>query len=235
MVLLSLVLATTLATLATSAESSSTCPNSNGDSDVKTGNHYGEKQFIEYEIVYKDYPGTLIINGTGSHYYFPRWNIRFTLTSNYDDEYYGEYPVYFIGQTMHYEVHIKNTGNRVFKNLRVVAMQEYRETKSGYDYTGYFEITQGDSMPGENTQEWVVAEISAGEEIVLEGSYTAPRGTHPGLDQTHLQIWHYKHCDPGDPEGEDDAVGIGASGRLIIDDQMAGVFCPPAVSSIFFQ
>jgi hypothetical protein len=189
-----------------------------------TGNHYGEQRFIEYEIIYKDYPGILTINAQGSHYYFPRWNLQFTVSTDYDEEYYGEYPVYFIGQTMYYEIHIKNTGMRTYKNLRIVAMQEYHETKSGYDYTGYYEITDGKLMPGDSTQEWFVEEIERGQTIVLVGCYTPPWGVHPGLDQTHLQIWHHYNDDNLDFNSDS---GTDAPGRLIIDDPHAGVFCPP--------
>ena len=208
------------------------------DDDEKAGNHPGikdlghrtyknlrvvakQEKFLEYEIVYKDYEGILTINETGSHYYFPGWG--YTVNSSYDEEFYGEYSVYLIGQTMHYEVHIRNTGHRTYKNLRVVAMQEYHETMTDVDYTGPFSITQGDPLPGDSTQEWVVGELRAGEEIVLDGSYLSPRGIHPGLDQTHLQIWHYKSCNATSDEG------INAPGRLIIDDSTAGVYCPPEI------
>lgn len=154
------------------------------------GKHVGEKPKIEYEIEFLDYKDV--------------------------DE--GGYPIYFIGQPMHFRITITNTGERTFNNLFIRAIQEYHENMSGND-TGYFEVHKGEMLPGDAVSEWYFEGVRGGETITLDVYYTSPLETHPGLNQVHLEFYHWKP-----PESSDH--GFDAPGRLFIDDPEAGVYCP---------
>lgn len=186
---------------------------------AQQGKHIGDAAQLEYDIVYTDFPGTLTIDRSGATYYFPRWT--WYASGSYDEKYFGTYAVYFIGQYINFEVHLRNTGNRTYKNLKVVATQEYH-LAAGADY--------GAPMPGESAQEWVVSELRGGGEVVLKGRAYAAPGTIPGLDQTHLQVLHWVNGNqvPLDVQ----LKGARAQGRIFVDNQEAGVYCPPAFSLI---
>ena len=180
------------------------------------GEHKGEVKNLEYEIVYTNSPGTLVINSTGSHYDFPSRSWTLSLSTDYTSDYYATYPAYSVYDTINFEVHIRNTGKRSFNNLKVTAIQEYHKDYRGYDYPAYPGIDPGDPLPGSSTQEWVVERVKGCEEIVLKGSYYIPAGVAPGLQQIHLQIVHWYR-------EEDDW----SDGRIIIDDPVASLYCPP--------
>lgn len=181
------------------------------------GKHIGDAAPIQVEIVYKDAPGILTIDERGATYYFPAWNWTFREGGVYDESYYGTYPVYFIGQTMTFEMHIKNTSNRTYRNLKVVATQEYH-LAAGASY--------GEPMPGDSSEEWFIEKLGPHEELVLTGYHYAPYNTLPGLDQTHVEIYHWSNGKiiPIDIQ----VRSAKAPGRLFWNDPEAGVYCPPA-------
>lgn len=183
---------------------------------VSGGKHIGDKEPLEYEIVYTRAFGTLTIDETGCTYYFPQWNWYWRPPCSYGEEYYGTYMVYFINSWMNYEVHLRNTGQRTYKHLEVTATQEYHEDICVW--TGAC-VQKGDAMPGDPTRTWTLDSLGPGEEVVLRGAYYAPSETLPGLDQTHLVVKHGK--------GAENGKGMGAPGRVLIDDPEAGVYCPP--------
>jgi len=182
------------------------------------GNHVGDAAPLQYEIVYLNPSGTLTINETGATYYFPRWNWTVNEGGVYDVKYFGTYPVYFIADLMKFEVRLKNTTNRTYKNLRVVVTQEYYLAEGA---------TEGEKMPEEwpqyNIGAWTVSELRPGQEVVLQGQHFAGIDTRPGLDQTHLQVYHWSN-------GQQQEVQLARKtpGRLIVDDPTAGLYCPPA-------
>ena len=146
------------------------------------GKHIGDAAPIQVKIVYQNAPGILTIDERGATYYFPAWNWTVSEGGVYDESYYGTYPVYFIGQAMTFEVHIKNTSSRTYRNLKVVATQEYH-LATGASY--------GELMPGDSVQEWFVEKLGPNEELVLTGVHYAPYNTLPGLDPvsyTHLTL-----------------------------------------------
>jgi hypothetical protein len=184
------------------------------------GKHVGDAKPIEVEVIYLDPPGTLTIDETGMVYHFPAWNLTYQVSREYDEEFYGIYPVYFIGQTLEFEVRIRNTSNRTYRNLKVVAIQEYH-LAPGTEY--------GEAMPGDSVEEWYVEELGPGGEVVLLGRHHAVLGTVPGLNQTHVQIFHWSN---GNQISLGEWRGGGAPGRLFWDDPEAGVYCPPAFAVI---
>lgn len=177
------------------------------------GQHIGELESIDYEIGYTNAIGFLTIDEDGCHYY--SWNWSWSTPCNYDVKYYGTYAVYFSGSTITYQVTLRNVGKRTFRNLMVTARQEYHEDLEEWNYAGWFSVEQGDPLPGDSTDKWHVEELRPGEEIVLEGSYFAPTNTHPGLDQTHLQVQHWF---------SQNGLGSMSDGRIILDDSTAGVY-----------
>lgn len=184
------------------------------------GKHIGEVAQLEYEIVYKDDYGKLVIDESGETYYF-NWGWTWHIPGDFPEELYGTYPVYFIGREIVYEIHLRNVGQRTFKNLMVVAAQEYLYVDSG-------DVSKGDPLPGESSQQWFVDELRAGDEVVLVGKYNAPRGTYPGLDRTHLKVMHWSN---GNAAPLDVRMRqMNSKGRSFVDDGDAGVYCPPSIS-----
>ena len=131
--------------------------------------HNGEQKALEYEIVYTGY---------------------FGLDAN-------KVPMYIIGTTMHFEVHLKNIAKRTFRNIKVQAFQEYYS---------------GEPMPESNSTAWNLESLLPGEEKILYGSYATTNSVIPGLDRTRLAIKH-------DNEGS-------GTGSEIINDSFAGIWCP---------
>jgi hypothetical protein len=184
---------------------------------VSAGLHLGDQKPIEVEVVYLSPPGILTIDEEGATYYFPEWNLTIHEDREYDERYYGTYPVYFIGQTMHFEIRVRNRSARTYRNLLVEATQEYH-LASGATY--------GEPLPGESTQKWFVERLGPNEEVVLKGAYYASPATLPGLDQTHVSIYHWSNGERVPLKAQ--ALGASAPGRLFWDDPEAGVYCPPS-------
>ncbi len=115
---------------------------------------------------------------------------------NYDEEFI---PVYYIGDTVEYELCLKNLGSQDLTNLTIQTIQEYHESGTGYN--------KGDPLPGDSTQIWTSQTILKGEELVLTDSYYIPYDTHASLDQTHVIVTQ--------------------DGVELYDNPEAGIWCPP--------
>lgn len=130
------------------------------------GGHAGELKFLDITVVFKK-PYFLTAQG---------------------------YAGYYIGLPMEYEIRVKNNGNRTFKHLDFAVVHEYYESGTcdrwWYPYPQEVTFSKGEPMPGDSMIWWRDAEIGAGEELVLNGTYTAPIETCAGLDQIHLAIQH---------------------------------------------
>lgn len=189
----------------------------------------GKYADIDYWIVYKKYAGYTTCNQNGIYYHHTRYGgvvtwERIILPSVY---YNRSYPMYYIGEYMYFEIRLKSSAHK-YKNLRIVAIQEYLNPDGG----------DGEDLPGQSTAEWRISEINPNEEVVLTGTYYIPYGTHSGLDQTHLRIYTYNKTtgngdnmdDPNSgniDQTSDGDSGQGNDGKLIIDDDQAAVWCPP--------
>ncbi|MDI6642574.1 MAG: hypothetical protein QMD95_00740 [Candidatus Hodarchaeaceae archaeon] len=188
---------------------------------AQRGKHLGDAAPLEYEIVYTDFPGTLTIDESGATYHFSGW--AWYAGGSYDEGHFGTYAVYFIGQCMSFEIRLRNMSNRTYKNLKVIAAQEYH-LADGADY--------GAPLPGESTQEWFVTELRGGDEIVLRGRARVAYDTRPGLDQTHLQVLHWVNGNQVPLNAQ--LKGARADGRIFVDNQEAGIYCPPAFGLLDF-
>lgn len=172
---------------------------------TQTGNHTGEMRNFEYWIEYLDSQGITTANATGIYFKPFNWFWSYMPTL-LPVEYYGDYPLYFVGNTLRFKVHIKNVSKRTFKNLKVITAQELLNVEGGW----------GIPFPSPYTQNWLLSEFGPGEEVILEGSMLIPNLQTSGIDQTHLQILHW--------DNDDDTSGN--SGRIIVDDPQAGLWCP---------
>ncbi|MDP3962896.1 MAG: hypothetical protein Q8Q39_00140 [bacterium] len=173
--------------------------------DSKTGNHAGEEINLRYAVEYLDPLGVTIADADGITYapfsYAPSYESKV-----YPTQYFGSYPLYFSGMTLHFRVHITNTDRRMFRNLQLLAWQEWLHESGG----------SGEAFAEPNLNEWFVDALQPGQTIVLEGTSAIPFGPS-GLDQTHLQIIH---------RNGDDSLQINGGGEIIVDDPQAGIWCP---------
>jgi len=157
------------------------------------------------------------IQGIGEHAGELKWldiDIVFEAPYFYTAEGYAGY---YIGLPMNYEVRIKNTGNRNYEHLDVAAIHEYYESDEcdrwWYPYPQNVSVAKGEAMPGDSMMYWRDVSIAAGEELVLEGTYTAPLATCDGLDQIHLVIQHTNN-------------GATHAATMYYNPE-AAVYCPP--------
>ena len=169
-------------------------------------NHGGEIKNLDYSIEYLDPKGVTTANLSGITFkpFEFEWSFLPTVLP---EKYFGDYGLYFAGETMNFRIHLKNTGKRTFRNLKVFAYQEFLNPEGG----------EGSPIGSDNFSEWFIDKLEAGEEIVLDGSFAIPIIGESGLDQTHLKILHW----PGDESTPDDLAG-----RILIDDPQAGIWCP---------
>jgi len=108
------------------------------------------------------------------------------------------YPGYYIGDPVNFEVQITNKGCREFKRLEVVTVQEYHDSgicDRWWDPNPEFvTLTAGEALPGTSTTTWTDVCIKPGQEIVLDGAYTPPISTCSGLDQVSIAIKYVSDC-----------------------------------------
>ncbi len=108
------------------------------------------------------------------------------------------YPGYYIGDPINFEVQITNNGKKDFKNLEVITVQEYHDSgicDRWWDPNPEFvTITAGEALPGDPTTIWKDVTLKPGQELVLDGTYTPPISTCSGLDQVSIAIKHVSEC-----------------------------------------
>lgn len=173
------------------------------------GNHIGDSKPLSWKIEYLDEWGRTVVNGSGGTFYHDRCCGGYMTTDPtwiYPQQYWGTYPMYYIGTTLRYRITLCNDTNRTYKNLRVVSIQEY------FNPTGKV----GERIGDDAAKDWYVAELRGGACVTLEGIFAIPDDGHGGLDQTHLQVQHW-----------DKGKGKTGKGAVIIDDTKAAIWCPP--------
>lgn len=159
--------------------------------------------FVEYLDTY----GFTEVDDKGIHWHVGNHVINGNLF--YPPEYYADdYPLYLIGKTMNVNIHVRNTGKRRIKHLRVVAMHEYLNI-FGAD---------GENLPGNSTKAFFIENLGKKKSRVLNMKYYIPGGTAPGLDQTHVVITKCRGVAKGN---------CCSKQRLFVNLPQAGLFCPP--------
>ena len=176
-----------------------------------TGNHIGEKPPLQYSIEYLDPKGITTVGPTGIIF------APFSDSATQDPtilplRYFGSYPLYFTNSTMNFVVHLKNVSQRTYQNLLVTASQEFLNADGGW----------GAPFPSSYISDWSVDELKPEQYITLSGSLSIPDLSASGIDQTHLQILHW--------DGSGKAQENIGSGRVILDDSQAGIWCPLALN-----
>lgn len=173
------------------------------------GKHIGDGEPLTWQIEYYDEWGRTVVDQDGGHFYHDRCCGGYRTDDPswiYPSDYWSTFPLYYIGSTMRYRVTVCNAGKRTYKNLRVVAIQEYLTTDGSW----------GEWIGPDAAKDWYVEELRAGECVTLQGSLRIPADARGGLDQTHIQVQHWNHGD-----------GRPGPGSVIIDDAQAAVWCPP--------
>ena len=162
------------------------------------GMHSGEQNGLSYSIEYLNPP---------LHLDFPSGG-------------YYNLAAYYIGTTMSYKITLTNVEKRTFKNLRVIGVQEYLQGGIVPEQSWNEETMQNVLFNGLG-QTFFVSELRPGQSVELTGSFAIPYTALPGLDRTRLLVLHW--------QGENAQIGArGGTGRVIVNDAFAGVYCPPA-------
>lgn len=173
----------------------------------QTGNHFGDARPLKYRIEYLSPQGETLVGENGISF------VPFVGEPSFDGtilpaRYFGSYALYFGGGTIRFRVHIKNAGPRAYRNLQILAQQEFLNVTGG----------AGEPISEAWPSSWLVRELGPGAEIVLDGEFTIPNAGQSGLDQTHLQIIHWGNAS--------DSKSSVAGGQIIVDDPQAGIWCP---------
>jgi|CXWL01.1.fsa_nt_gi hypothetical protein len=191
---------------------------------------------LDFDITYLNAWGRTVSDGTGLTFYHDarsaEWGIEPPLRSMdptvLPPQYWGTYPLYYSGQTMYYTIKITNNGHRKFKNLTVVAIQEYLSP------TGQVNTRIGPDA----VRDWFIPKLNGRESKTLFGSIAIPDVGESGLDQTHIQVFRsHRH---NDEERQDHNERFDACShrhgheshslrsRLIYENIQEGIWCPPA-------
>lgn len=179
------------------------------------GNHNGDAKNLSYNIVYIDPSGYTVLDKNGVHYYDDLSGEAYAHEEKfYPERYYGVYPLYYMDDYMNFEIHLMNIGNRTYKNLRVIAIQEYLNEDG----------QAGERMGPDCAYDWYIPTLKAGQAVVLKCKFYIPYDvTRAGMDQTHIQVQHWMNA--SENPGDNDECG---NGRVIIDDAQAAMWCPPS-------
>ncbi|MDX1607768.1 MAG: hypothetical protein R3251_00960 [Candidatus Spechtbacterales bacterium] len=173
----------------------------------KRGEHKGEEPPIEYWVEYLDPKGVTTAHDSGLTFY-PDNGLAHSIAQDIPEKYFGNYTLYFSGDTMHFRIHIKNTGKRTYRNLLVLAQQELFNPDGG----------EGDAFGEPSLNQWDISQLDPGQEVILEGSVKITNVSSSGLDQTHLQILHWS--------SQNGQSIINGGGQILVDDSQAGIWCP---------
>jgi hypothetical protein len=177
------------------------------------GKHVGDGEPLNWSIDYYDQWGRTVADANGLTYYHDRLggDIQFDYSKVMPQQYWGVYPMYYLGTTMRYTVTVSNESpDRTYQHLRVVAIQEYFTEDE----------TWGERMGPDAAKDWYVPQLGPGESVVLEGSMWISENMRAGIDQTHIQVQHWN---PGS--------GQPGPGSVIIDDAKAALWCPPELGA----
>jgi hypothetical protein len=110
-------------------------------------------------------------------------------------------PVWYIGETMNYQVYLQNLDTQSYSSLDVQTIQEYNETTENF--------SKGDTLPGDSIENWLNQNIPVGGQLVLSDDYYISPEAYPAYNQTHLILKE--------------------AGVEIYNDDEAGVWCPPPI------
>ncbi len=178
------------------------------------GKHVGYAETLSWSIEYTGQWGRTVVSAGGAVFHHdlccggavtadPSWI--------YPEQYWGEYPMYYLGTDMHYRITVANThSDRTYRHLRLVAIQEYFSPEGEW----------GEWMGEDAAKDWYIPELKPGEIAVFDGSFHIAPDGRPGLNQTHIQVQHWNN-----------GTGIPGPGSVIVDDVKAALWCPPEAAT----
>jgi hypothetical protein len=168
----------------------------------KQGRHIGENKMLDVDIIFSGSSGTTITDATGVYYKY--WGYMFRENKVYPQEYWGEYPLYFVGQPVSIMVNITNKGPRAKSKIRI-------KTEA------YTLLTDGSSGMELAEPTMIDVEVEKGETQHIDASFTIQYSPDldSGLDRFIVKVMHMNEGGgKGNPEP-----------ALIMSKE--GVFCPP--------
>ncbi len=173
------------------------------------GKHIGDGEPLTWTIDYLNSWGRTVVDASGGHFYHDRCCGGFQTNDpswSYPQTTWGQYPMYYIGTWMRFRLTLTNTSTRTYRNLRVIAIQEYLTPDGSW----------GEQIGPGSAKDWFLPVLGPGQSAVFVGALYIPWGAEDGLDQTHLQVQHWN-------KGQ----GQPGPGSVIIDDTKAAIWCPP--------
>lgn len=168
----------------------------------KAGKHTGEQKMLGVGIEFFNSSGKTITNSDGTFYHYYGRVIH--EDKIYPSEYWGEYPLFFVGRNAGIKVTVTNKGPRKKVKIRV-------KTES------YVLRTDGSSGIALMEPKIIDFEVAIGETKTIDASFKIEYlpGMESGLDRFIVKVLHINEGDgPGNEEP-----------GLIM--QKEGVFCPP--------
>lgn len=164
-----------------------------------------EGKGIRFRITYLDSFGRSWIDGKGFHLAIEGSNSKlFHQKAQIPMRYWRDYPLYYAGDAVSYEIELENTGPAPLKNVRVYAKQE----------ECLFTGNPGKPLSGLNHPD-TLREVPVGV-TVIKGHLTVGGAAHRGIgyEQTHLTI----------------VANFGTTGITVLaDDAEAGIIDPPGL------
>jgi hypothetical protein len=167
----------------------------------KSGKHLGEQRMFTVNIDFKNPAGKTITNSNGVFYHF--YGSVYHENKIYIPEYWGEYPLYFVGEPAYITVTVTNNGPRAKAKIRI-RTESYVLNPDG---------SKGISLVNPGT---IDAEVAKGETKNIDATFTIQNqpGMESGLD---LFVVKVLHINEGNVK-EDHEPGLIMIKR--------GVFCP---------
>jgi hypothetical protein len=167
------------------------------------GKHTGEQKQLDVSIDFQHPSGITTTNADGTYYKYYGYVIYEDKV--YPEEYWGDFPLYFVGKTAYIKVRLNNSGPRAKAKIRI-------KTEA---YT-----LRTDGSSGIPLMEPIIQDIvlSRGEVRTVDSSFKIDNlpGLESGLDRFIVKVLHMSEGGKGKGNPEP---------SLIM--QKEGVFCPP--------
>jgi hypothetical protein len=170
----------------------------------KHGGHVGEQKMLNVSIDFNNPSGKTITNSEGVFYHY--YGIVVKENKVYPPKYWGEFPLYFVGNPANIKVAVTNNGPRAKAKIRV-------KTEA------YVLLTDGSNGITLTEPRIIDVEVARGETKIIDASFTIHNqpGLESGLDRFTVKVLHLG-------EGANKGNGNQEPGLIMMKE---GVFCPP--------
>ncbi|MEW6556507.1 MAG: hypothetical protein AB1349_04030 [Elusimicrobiota bacterium] len=166
------------------------------------GQHLGEQNMLDVQIIFSNSYGTTITNAAGTYYNF--FGYTFYENKVYPSQYWGSFPLYFFGTQVGVTVKVTNKGPRAKSKIRVKS-------------ESYALLTNGSSGVALTDPKSIDVAVNKGETKTIDASFVAEyrEGADSGLDRFVVKVLHIN--EGGGPGNSEPALIM----------QKEGIFCPP--------